>query len=530
MGKINQNKRFDTKPHLNFMGGPSYDIDNPVTRLRVVAASCFFGEPMYYHQDVTDRRPQRTHPGRLSGAQRAHLTATLGALDPQAWRAFTPAQRLEQAIDEALEHDPVATLELAVELRQQWNIRVTPQVMLVRAANHAKVRGTDLVRRHAPQIIARVDECATGLAYQLSLGNTIPNGLKKAWKTALEQASPTALAKYRMEARGVKTVDVVNLVHAYSPAIDRLVRGELKLEGETWESLISTQGSGQAQWQAALEVMGHMALLRNLRNLVLHGVEPKSFTNKLIEGTRTGKQLPFRYYSAYRAVKETGAHQSILDAIEESMEVSLGELPSFEGRVMSLCDNSGSAQGTATSSMGRMRVSTIANLSAVLTARRATEGHVGVFGDHLETFRVEGRIMPNLERAEALAAKIGMSTENGIWLFWNAAIRNREHWDHVFVYSDMQAGHGGLFGTNQKAYSDYLWPGGGHYIDVPKLIEAYRRQVNPNVLVYLVQVAGYADTIVPETYRGTFILGGWGDGLLRYAHAMSQSFRPRANP
>ncbi|WP_212648253.1 hypothetical protein [Deinococcus hopiensis] len=60
---------------------------------------------------------------------------------------------------------------------------------------------------------------------------------------------------------------------------------------------------------------------------------------------------------------------------------------------------------------------------------------------------------------------------------------------------------------------------------MPKLIQTYRQQVNPQVLVYLVQVAGYGDTIVPETYRGTFILGGWGDGLLRYAHAMSQNFK-----
>jgi hypothetical protein len=87
-----------------------------------------------------------------------------------------------------------------------------------------------------------------------------------------------------------------------------------------------------------------------------------------------------------------------------------------------------------------------------------------------------------------------------------------------------------LSGTNRKAYSDCLWPDGGHYIDAPKLIQTYRRQVNPNVLVYLVPVVGYADTIVPETYRGTFIRGGWGDGLLRYAHAMTQNFQPRVNP
>lgn len=91
-------------------------------------------------------------------------------------------------------------------------------------------------------------------------------------------------------------------------------------------------------------------------------------------------------------------------------------------------------------------------------------------------------------------------------------------WDHVFVYSDMQAGHGGLYGTG--GYDAYRWKNGRH-IDVPKLIAEYRRTVNPNVHVYLVQVAGYQDTLVPEVYAKTHILGGWGDGILRYAARMA---------
>ena len=57
---------------------------------------------------------------------------------------------------------------------------------------------------------------------------------------------------------------------------------------------------------------------------------------------------------------------------------------------------------------------------------------------------------------------------------------------------------------------------------MPKLIAEYRRTVNPNVHVYLVQVAGYRDTLVPEVYAKTHILGGWGDGILRYAARMAE--------
>jgi hypothetical protein len=46
--------------------------------------------------------------------------------------------------------------------------------------------------------------------------------------------------------------------------------------------------------------------------------------------------------------------------------------------------------------------------------------------------------------------------------------------------------------------------------------------VNPQVKVFLVQIAGYKDTLVPEFYERTYILGGWGEGLLRFAEAMSR--------
>ena len=81
-------------------------------------------------------------------------------------------------------------------------------------------------------------------------------------------------------------------------------------------------------------------------------------------------------------------------------------------------------------------------------------------------------------------------------------------------------GHGGLYGTDEKKYRDFVW-NSGRYIDVPKLINTYRQKVNPDVLVFLVQIAGYQDTIIPEFYDKTYILGGWGDGILRFAAEMA---------
>jgi len=515
----------EAKGHLNFMGGVSYDISSPILRLRLAASTCFFGEPMYYHRDEKDARPVRVaSPARLADKELAYLRSTLDAVDPSTWRKMTPAELIESAIDEALEHDAEATLKEAARLRNGEHIRTTPQVILVRAANHKALKGTGLVRKYAPQIVKRADEPAVGLAYQMyRYGKPIPNALKKAWRDALQRFDEYALAKYRQDERAAKTVDVVNLVHPKSKACDKLAKGEAKSTGRTWEAIVSARGSNRTAWKKAMGVMGHMAMLRNVRNMLDAGIKADEIIAPLLAGAKDGKQLPFRYFSAYKAVEDK-APGALLDAIEKCLMTSLGELPRFKGRVMALADNSGSAQGTATSAMGTMKVSTIGNLTGVLAGMRADEGHLGVFGDNLETFAVRqgASIFDQLKRAEELAKNIGQGTENGIWLFFDRALRKMEHWDSIFVMSDMQAGHGGLYGTNPGQYREYGWGSGGRYIDVAKLVSTYRKRVNPNVKVFLVQIAGYKDTLVPEFYDRTYILGGWGEGLLRFAAEMEK--------
>ena len=521
--------------HLNWMGGTSFDVSDPVLRLRLAASSCFFGEPMYYHTDKADARPKKAgatpRAATLSDEQLAHLRGTLHAVDPQGWRGLSPTELMERAIDAALDASPERTLQEAARLRQEDHIRTTPQVILVRAARHPNVRGTGLVSAYAPKIIRRADESAVGLAYQLyRFGKPIPNALKAAWKAALERCDDHLLAKYQLKGHDVKTRDVVNLVHAKGEAVDRLMKGQLTVREQTWEGILSSKGSSRASWLEALEVMGHMALLRNLRNLAAAGVEPALFLPKLLDGVEGGQQLPFRYYSAYQACKaKDDTPKEVLDALEACLMRSLGKLPRFHGRVMSLCDNSGSAQGTTTSSMGKMRVSTIGNLTGAITGMCADEGHVGLFGDKLTTRAIDPSksLFGQLDALEKDAQHVGLNTENGAWLFWDQAIRKKERWDAVFLYSDMQAGHGGLYGADPKLYADFAWKRGGgspHYLDVAKLVRAYRAKVNPKVLVFLVQIAGYQDTLIPEFYDRTFILGGWGDGLLRFAGAMARQF------
>jgi len=183
-------------------------------------------------------------------------------------------------------------------------------------------------------------------------------------------------------------------------------------------------------------------------------------------------------------------------------------MPKLKRKVISLCDNSGSAWGAFSSEYGNVTVAEIANLSALITAKSSDEGYIGVFGDKLDIRPVSQRngILTQLDESNRIGKGIGHGTEHGIWLFWDKAIKEKEIWDTVFIYSDMQAGHGGLYGKAAD-YRDYVTR--GSYIDVLKLVDVYRRTVNPKVNVFSVQVAGYDNSVLPENlYRGA-VLAGW---------------------
>ncbi len=212
----------------------------------------------------------------------------------------------------------------------------------------------------------------------------------------------------------------------------------------------------------------------------------------------------------------------MLDAIEECLSVSVGALPKLPGRSLILADNSGSTRGTAVSELSTMTVANIGNLMAVLTGMVSEEGVAGVFGDRIayQSIRKQASIMDQTLQLNNMGNGVGGSTENGIWLALDEAIKTGTHWDNIFIYSDQQAGHGGLYGTNQSAYRNYAWPNRNRYIDVPSLVTTYREKVNPKVNVFMVQIASYEDTLFPENYYRTFIIGGWSGAIIKFAKRM----------
>jgi len=527
-----KNRRFEAKkPVINFMNGVSYQM-NPVDTLKMITASSIFGEPSYY------RNGEFGSAKVLDGMSRVDkLMLPYSVLSPDVYNQTT-SEVMEAAIDAALDYDFGAVLDFAVELRHTFNMRLNPQIIMVRAAMHEKrtefnEKNPGVFARANAAVMARADEPASQLAYYLYRNgskNNLPNPLKKTWKTKLDNLNAYQVSKYKNTGLGI--IDVARICHANSPVLNELMKNgtvEVEENEQTWEQMRSAGKS----WKEILSTitLGHMALLRNLRN-IFKEIDDADTCDQLLkqlkDGVLTGKQFPFRYYSAYNAVKAEDMGKlhfkaKILDALEECVDISIANMPHLAGKTVCLSDNSGSAWGTIPTEYGTVTIAEIDNLSSVITAMGSDEGYVGLFGDKLIMNPVSKR-NGALTQAKALSAhgadEVGCSTENGIWLFFDKAIREKEHWDNIFIYSDQQAGHGGLYGTKEeqarygKEYgvkSDY----GRRYIDVAKLAETYRKTVNPKVNIFSVQTAGYDNVLLPEyTYRGNCLYGWTGKELV----------------
>ena len=516
----------------NFMGGDSYVI-NPLDTLKMITASSIFGEPSYY-------RGSRDHNAYVVN----ELIRSFSVI-PEFYEGKTTEEIMEAAIDAALDYDFEGTLNWAITLREEFFMRLNPQVIMVRAALHPKRK--EFTEAHPGtfdeynrRVMRRADEPLTQMTYYLynnkGKKNAIPSILKRSWAKCLSGFGKYKLAKYKNHEIGM--INAVRLCHANSPAIDELMRTgtiELPNEDKTWENLRSEGKS----WKEIFSSV-NMALLRNLRGIFTEVDDAefcKEYLEKLKSGVIDGKQFPFRYYSAIEAVEKSKCHHSpmIIEALEECMDVSLENFPKLKGKTMCLSDNSGSAWGGFTSEFGRMTVAKIDNLSSVITAACSDEGYVGKFGDELKVFPIAKRkgILSQASKISKDACRdVGGATEGGIWEFFKSAIENKEHWDNIFIYSDMQAGHGGLFGTDAqldeygklgfacKHDHGYFASRRATPINVFALVQEYRKKVNPKVNVFMIQTAGYDNVLIPEYAYRTNIMYGWTGKEAVFAQAM----------
>ncbi|MED1623924.1 TROVE domain-containing protein [Bacillus pseudomycoides] len=224
------------------------------------------------------------------------------------------SEELVTIAKQIMDRDPKFVASLAVYAREVFYMRSVTHVLAVELANHPE--GRKYARQTVSRIAQRPDDVTEIMAYQLGVygrKNPIPNSLKKGLADAFSTFDEYQLAKYNRTGKDVTLKDVFRLV---SPSAKkgteryelykRLLENTLQVP-YTWETQLSQKGNKKEVWEELIDSgkVGYMALLRNLRNIVNSGASNIDTVYNILrdpERVKKSKQLPFRFFSAYRVV------------------------------------------------------------------------------------------------------------------------------------------------------------------------------------------------------------------------------------
>ncbi len=243
--------------------------------------------------------------------------------------------------------------------RTQFGMRTITHVAASELA--LKLSGKKYAKNFFDKVIYRVDDITEIISYHFSKGGKLSGAMKKGFASAIGRFDEYSLAKYRGEGKGVRLVDVVNMVHPKQTeknqgGIEKLIKGELK-SFDTWEVDITAAGSDEVKKKAAWSKLvtenklGYFALLRNLRNLLQYTPElTGEVVSQLTDEKSIAKSLvlPFRFITAFDEIQKMNASKEareVLMALNKAVDISIKNVPIFDGDTLVVLDVSSSMSG-----------------------------------------------------------------------------------------------------------------------------------------------------------------------------------------
>jgi hypothetical protein len=459
----------------------------------------------------------------------------------------TTGTRLERFRKLIGKNDPQFVARLAVYAREQMNLRMVP---LVLAVELSKVhRGDSLVGRMTERIIRRADEITELLSYygKANDRNTNErkqlNHLSKQLQSGLQQAfnkfDEYQFAKYDRKG-AVSLRDALFLTHpkakdsAQQAIFDKIAEKRLQTP-YTWETELSELGKNPFQteeakkaafarkWEELIDSgkLGYMALLRNLRNILdcavsAGHVERVCDIIASEEKVRSSKQLPFRFLSAYREVKEVGSNGSsqVMNALEKAVAVSAANIAGFDEStsVVIACDVSGSMQHPV-SAKSKVMYYDIGLMLGMLLKSRCKNAVTGIFGDRWKIIELPySCVLSNVNKLYRRAGEVGYST-NG-YLVLKDLLDRKQTVDKIMIFTDCQL-------WNSNVPYEYFSGNSGEHLQMKDVWKAYKAFA-PDARLYLFDLAGYGQTPLNIADDDVFLIAGWSDKIFDMLAAIEQ--------
>jgi hypothetical protein len=293
----------------------------------------------------------------------------------------------------------------------------------------------------------------------------------------------------------ISLVDLVNIVHPIptdrnKTALELLVKGDLK-NTETWEAKLSQAGQvaeneedlSQLKADAWTDLItsrkiGYFALLRNLRNILNQAPNAvPAACELLVDEKMIGKSrvLPFRFATAYEEISKMGSSKGVRDvlvAINQALEVSMCNVPKFDGDTLVVMDVSGSMSG---------RPSEIASLFGAILAKSNN-------ADVL-TFATRSDYKSYNPMDSVMTIRNSFRYSGGGTNIKSVFQTANKPYDNIIILSDFQS-----------------WVG---YNTPTKEFNTYKSHFNCNPHVYSFDLAGYGTLQFPESK--VYCLAGFSD-------------------
>jgi len=386
----------------------------------------------------------------------------------------------------------------AIYARDKFGMRSVTHALAAELTS--QLNGAEWGKDFYNKVVVRVDDMTEILSYYLAYKTEknnpkFPNALKKGFAKAFDKFDGYQLAKYKGENKEVKLVDIVNLVHPVPTqrnleALQLLVKGELK-NTQTWESKLSAVGQ-QAEseedlaelksnaWSELIETkkIGYFALLRNLRNIITQSPQSVKAACEMLVDERLIKNsrvLPFRFATAYDEINKIGSSKEVRDvlmAINQALEVSVQNVPKFDGETLVVMDVSGSMMG---------RASEIASLFGAVLAKANN--------CDVMTFATNADYKSYNPMDSVMSIRSSFRYSGGGTNFKSIFQKANKNYDRIIILSDMQG-----------------WMG---YTTPSSEFKSYKSKFGANPFVYSWDLAGYGTLQFPE--NNVFALAGFSD-------------------
>ena len=419
--------------------------------------------------------------------------------------------------------------KLAVYAREQMYLRSIPLVIAVELLKLERSKLTeDLIER----VIQRADEIPEILSYfQLANKregtkklNKLPNALKKGVARAFYKFDAYQFAKYNKDTE-VKLRDAMFLCHPKpirekEELFKQIADDKLPIP-YTWETELS-KGDGRSKkekWQEliASKKVGYMAQLRNLRNLLEENIDNiQDVLDNLAdkENVWRSKQLPFRFFSAYKAVADVGAFKAsaVLECLEAAIQCSVVNIKGFDANtnVLIACDMSGSMTQML-SPKSSIHYYDIGLVLGMLLQNRCKSVITGIFGEDWKVVQLpRTNILANTHKLSNMEGEVGHSTNGYKAIRW--LTDNQKIADKVFIFTDCQ-----------------LWDsdgsfGYGYGYETHTIKDEWQeyKKIAPNAKLYLFDMAGYGNTPIDLSTKDVYMIAGWSEKVFNVLDAIEK--------